>query len=585
VNPVGHVSLLALAVPWLTLSACNDKPAADLGFGVSFDCEADHEQSDALRLRILVGGCESDNEAIYNETIAKGLAAPAANNIAPGTYGIEGTALSGGEELAFGCLLAVLPTTQTLNVVLQSDSCDNERDGGGLDAGVTDAGDLDASDDAETDALIDEDAGDAERDAAPIPCTESCDDGVVCTDDSCDTTSGKCLHMPFSGARECDGIACTQADQCTDGTCKAGGANNLSCPDDGQVCTAEVCVVGVGCTHPTAEANDRTCNDDFNCTSSDKCTSGVCRGNSNCAAGFVCTVDGTCQATGCTISCDDNNPCTTDSCVGNVCTNAANSLTCIDGQSCTDPDVCSNKACVGTNTCVSGASCGGAICRCTSAGQTLCGDGCFNLTNNRAHCGSCGRDCGSAYSCENSACKPDASAPLGCTAHRYGGHDYLVCNNLQVWSEARKKCRSWNMGLAIIDNLAENQFVQARIGTAARWLGANDRGNSGNNCTKANEEGTWYWANANSEEDNGTQFCALADSSANSCTAYMGRYQNWKSGEPKNTGCNCAIPFICSATEGEDCGMMEADGTWNDSKCGDKDNPGNDRLGYVCESP
>ena len=99
----------------------------------------------------------------------------------------------------------------------------------------------------------------------------NCDDGVVCTDDSCDEVG----------------------DTCTNTT------NDLNCPDDGLFCTgAEYCDAVLDCT-----------------------TTGF-----PCTTGFFCneTTD-TCDP-GCALDteCDDSDPCTADTCNTGVCTNAPN---------------------------------------------------------------------------------------------------------------------------------------------------------------------------------------------------------------------------------------------------------------------
>ena len=47
------------------------------------------------------------------------------------------------------------------------------------------------------------------------------------------------------------------------------------------------------------------------------------------------------------VSCDDHNPCTTDSCVNGSCTNVSNTTQCNDGNACTENDTCSGGQCVG----------------------------------------------------------------------------------------------------------------------------------------------------------------------------------------------------------------------------------------------
>nr|MBK7067693.1 hypothetical protein [Deltaproteobacteria bacterium] len=43
-------------------------------------------------------------------------------------------------------------------------------------------------------------------------------------------------------------------------------------------------------------------------------------------------------------------------------------------------------------------------------GQTRCGDACFDLTSDRAHCGSCERFCGDGESCSSSTCQTSCAA-------------------------------------------------------------------------------------------------------------------------------------------------------------------------------
>jgi hypothetical protein len=83
-----------------------------------------------------------------------------------------------------------------------------------------------------------------------VACT---DDGFACTDDVC--LAGRCLHVPAHGR-------CASPDACTTAACLPGtpGADasgcvdgeplddGAACPDDGDVCTADVCGGG-GCRH------------------------------------------------------------------------------------------------------------------------------------------------------------------------------------------------------------------------------------------------------------------------------------------------------------------------------------------------
>lgn len=97
-------------------------------------------------------------------------------------------------------------------------------------------------------------AGGADGGCAGQP--KDCDDGDPCTEDSCDPTTGACLHAPLLDAPGCaqSGCAtaadCDDADPCTTDVCgEDGGCANtpLDC-DDGDPCTTDVCQGGA-CGH------------------------------------------------------------------------------------------------------------------------------------------------------------------------------------------------------------------------------------------------------------------------------------------------------------------------------------------------
>jgi hypothetical protein len=200
-----------------------------------------------------------------------------------------------------------------------------------------------------------------------------CDDGNVCTDDSCDPDSG-CTHGPGDG--ECDDQnPCTANDQCTGGICK--GLGLTDCNDD-NVCTDDLCDPQVGCIH---QANSTLCEDGNVCTEGDQCAAGVCGSGApiNCNDSNDCT-DDTCDiALGCQhidndAQCDDGNPCTSnDACAGgkclateltdcddqNLCTDDScdpltgcihdvNTVPCDDGDACTVTDACAGGQCAGS---------------------------------------------------------------------------------------------------------------------------------------------------------------------------------------------------------------------------------------------
>ncbi|MFH1532422.1 MAG: LamG-like jellyroll fold domain-containing protein [Pseudomonadota bacterium] len=107
----------------------------------------------------------------------------------------------------------------------------------------------------------------------------NCDDGNVCTDDSCDEQLG-CVSL--DNAADCDdGDPCTTGDHCGAGSCVTTGT--LAC-DDTNPCTDDECVEGIGCEYTP---NTEPCEDGNSCTEGDHCEGG------NCVAGdtFVCDQD------------------------------------------------------------------------------------------------------------------------------------------------------------------------------------------------------------------------------------------------------------------------------------------------------
>ena len=118
----------------------------------------------------------------------------------------------------------------------------------------------------------------------------NCDDQNACTDDSCSQTAG-CQHAPHVGACN-DGNPCTIGDFCQGGSCVGGAANTC---DDGIGCTADSCDPSTGgCQH---NGNAGLCDDGIACTK-DSCTPGGCAhdsianccGGKNCGTGEVCIV-------------------------------------------------------------------------------------------------------------------------------------------------------------------------------------------------------------------------------------------------------------------------------------------------------
>ena len=307
-----------------------------------------------------------------------------------------------------------------------------------------------------------------------------CDDGRSCTDDTCDATFG-CVNEPMADGRSCnDGNPCTTNDTCRTGFCDGGPAPDC---DDGNVCTRDSCVpASGGCIHPpvTCTADPNLCLTAPMCDAPGGChpgppmvcppgevcnpATGVCgpkmcpNGAADCNDGNPCTAD-TCSSpgalcnsapiSGVTAGCGDTNPCNgTETCTAGVCTPGA-PPTCDDSNVCTVdtcdavvgcrhtpiPGCCRDRTecpgfndctvCMTDNTCGSRPNCcvGDPDCEdsnvCTA---DSCNPG-THLCNHAAVAGDCGDAC-QPGTCQGGSCAlgqrltcppdPDACHPYRC---------------------------------------------------------------------------------------------------------------------------------------------------------------------------
>jgi hypothetical protein len=223
-----------------------------------------------------------------------------------------------------------------------------------------------------------------------------CNDNNPCTDDTCDSNSG-CMHVANTAACN-DGNECSTGDHCESGDCVS--VSSLDC-DDKNPCTDDSCTPSGGCQHVP---NTAPCSDQNACTANDTCFEGLC-------------------SPGVTMSCNDGNPCTDDSCDQQFgCLYAANALACNDGNECTLADTCkagtcqSNVAlsCQDDNVCTTD-SCSPEQGCVHSLNSAPCDDGDLCTTKDQCQLGEC---VGSqpAQCNDNNPCTDDACAPkAGCT--------------------------------------------------------------------------------------------------------------------------------------------------------------------------
>ncbi len=156
-----------------------------------------------------------------------------------------------------------------------------------------------------------------------------------------------------------DGDPCTAESTCNSGTCQALQATDC---DDGNPCSSDDCDPATGCTH--ADKTLAPCTDGNPCTVGDHCDGGACVAELNvcdctkdadCAeqvGGDKCVGLAQCSGGLCAIApgtptkCDDNNPCTIDTCDPE--TGACSYDAAADGNACSDGDICTlAEHCVG----------------------------------------------------------------------------------------------------------------------------------------------------------------------------------------------------------------------------------------------
>ncbi|MDI7267539.1 MAG: putative metal-binding motif-containing protein [Myxococcota bacterium] len=143
----------------------------------------------------------------------------------------------------------------------------------------------------------------------------ACDDGIACTDDSCDPLTGMCIATPVdsrcddglvcNGAETCDAgsgclpgtpVVCGDAFFCTVDSCEEPLGTCTFVPSDvlcgpGRICEPALggCVPGLRCTR------DLDCSDGLFCNGAERCVAGLCE-------------------SGIPPDCTDADPCTTERC-------------------------------------------------------------------------------------------------------------------------------------------------------------------------------------------------------------------------------------------------------------------------------
>ncbi len=312
---------------------------------------------------------------------------------------------------------------------------------------------------------------------------KNCDDGNPCTDDSCNPTSGNCTYAPNTANCD-DANACTSGDACGGGVCKPGSAKGCS---DGKVCTDDTCdPVNGSCKN---YANTAICDDGSACTLGDVCSGGQC-------------------LPGTAASCDDSNPCTSDSCdaTSGKCSHSNNTAPCSDGSACSIGDVCGGGACLpGTaKTCNDGNACTSDACDTSTgacvytANSATCDDGNACTSGDKCAAGSCvsgtAKACSDGDTCTADSCDASSSLCIFAPIVGCGGNctDASACNDGNPCTDdtcVNKKCSfPANTGPCSDNNACTSGDICA-AGTCAAGSALNcDDGNpcTNDSCDSAN---------------------------------------------------------------------------------------------------
>ncbi|HVJ16837.1 MAG TPA: hypothetical protein VM686_15460, partial [Polyangiaceae bacterium] len=233
---------------------------------------------------------------------------------------------------------------------------------------------------------------------------------VSCDSVECHTTScngEKCLYEPQNGTM-CSGGTCDDGSCCQ--TCFEGGTcydlnDDQHCGPSCDACgPCERCVAGA--CQPKADGD--SCDDGDACTEPDACSGGTCQGTTvTCNDNNECTTDSCDPASGCDYapkagSCNDGSACTTDdSCVAGECVGVA--VVCDDGNFCTADGCDDEMGCVYTSKAQDTPCDDGNACSPTSACRDM--DSMGNSLEPRQCVATSGLDCNDNDPCTSDACE------------------------------------------------------------------------------------------------------------------------------------------------------------------------------------
>ena len=234
---------------------------------------------------------------------------------------------------------------------------------------------------------------------------------------------------------DCDGLTdegtCDDANPCTADTCLGADGCNHQLLMEGECLDGDACTIGDHCENGLCVGQAIDCDDNNPCTE-DSCDGlGGCQHDNvvgECDDANPCT-DDSCDENGCVFEpndgkCDDNNPCTADVCEqAEGCVYTPTAQPCDDGNGCTTGDTCAEGNCVGQLSCDDGNPCTDDTCEANgcvhTANASPCDDANSCTQNDTCEAGTClgqsnGPCCGNGITEPGETCD-GANCPTSCT--------------------------------------------------------------------------------------------------------------------------------------------------------------------------